>query len=271
MKTVGYCFLSGVPSTEAAVPKISIPVEILACPHCERLFQTTPRVLGKRIRCRGCGGLFHIPQDTGNVPLSPAGHPGTGNAEDSGPPVAIACVVDGREARRCPSCSRTFSMKPTFVGKVIRCRGCKVSFRVAEAHASPSEPAVTSEPSVNRQERASGAPLAPLTRTVPESAPESEGSSAGPVPTIFDDIGDVLDDVMPSEPAPSVVRPRNIPVRRSSTGDALFNIGSMVFGGLIAVPITQMILWWVLRRDPMGVAAMLPEALRWLAPDKLVR
>jgi hypothetical protein len=45
----------------------------------------------------------------------------------------------------------------------------------------------------------------------------------------------------------------------------------IVMGGVVALPVTQMILWWGLRRDPLGLAAMLPEALRWITPDQLGR
>ena len=34
---------------------------------------------------------------------------------------------------------------------------------------------------------------------------------------------------------------------------------------------TLLILWWVCGKDPLHIAPMLPEAVRWLAPDHLAK
>ena len=36
-------------------------------------------------------------------------------------------------------------------------------------------------------------------------------------------------------------------------------------------PATLLILWWVFGKDPLHIAPMLPEAVRWLAPDHLAK
>jgi hypothetical protein len=48
-------------------------------------------------------------------------------------------------------------------------------------------------------------------------------------------------------------------------------LASVVLGGLTALPATLLILWWVFGKDPLHIAPMLPEAVRWLAPDHLAK
>jgi serine/threonine protein kinase len=154
--------------------------EVLACPHCNRLFRTTPEVLGKRIRCRGCRQVFHVPSDTSSVPLGPSAT-STEN-ESAGLPVAVACVVNGKEARRCPVCERRFVMKPALAGTTIRCRGCKSPFRVL---ALDEKAESTSDPAKVAESR-----------------------------TVFDDIGDILEQLTPGTPVASVVRPPDFGARK---------------------------------------------------------
>ena len=96
-------------------------MNVYSCPHCERTFHASPDVLGKTIRCRGCRNPFCLPNDA--------------------PPLAIACEIDGVDARSCPECGRTFAMKADFADKTIRCRGCRSSFRVAATERPALEPA----------------------------------------------------------------------------------------------------------------------------------
>lgn len=152
--------------------------EILACPHCERMFQASSSVLGKKIRCRGCRQIFHVPKDTTNVPLARSSRDATEG--DNALPPATAAVVDGKDARRCPACRRAFTMQPKYAGTRIRCRGCKAMFRVP----------------------ASEGPVEGIA-----SGQESPVLSA-PCSTVSKDIGDVLDDWIPEENVVSVVRPR---------------------------------------------------------------
>jgi hypothetical protein len=158
--------------------------DVLACPHCDRMFRETPEVLGKKIRCRGCRQIFHVPKDTGSIPVeAPASAEGE---RCTAPPVAATCVVDGQDARSCPECGRVFLMKPAFAGKKIRCRVCKALFRVI----------------------ASGAPS-----DAPVHAEEAQPSASSY--TIFEDIGDLLEELRPGERVECVVRPLAVAARRS--------------------------------------------------------
>ena len=98
---------------------------VLACPHCDRMFHATPRVLGKAIRCRGCRKPFRVPLDPSKADLGPKSA-----APQPEIRIAVECHVDGRDARRCPDCGRAFAMNIKYVGKRIRCRGCRVHFVV---------------------------------------------------------------------------------------------------------------------------------------------
>jgi hypothetical protein len=41
---------------------------------------------------------------------------------------------------------------------------------------------------------------------------------------------------------------------------------AIVAGGTAALPIAQLILWWVMGRDPLNLAPQLPASLEWMAP-----
>ncbi len=217
----------------------SSPLEVLACPHCDRLFQVTPAALGKKIRCRGCRGIFHVPRDTASVPLGP--QEGVSSLDESLPPLAIPCVIDGHDARSCPQCGRTFRMKESFAGKTIRCRGCKVTFRVRATEASPAEQVRSEAAPVEANGSAvppapsQPVPAAPVMRPPPPPAPL-------PPPTIFDDMGDVLEDLLPDEKVPSVVRPRKVPQLSAPPSSPVATMITLVFGGFCAVPATAWIL-----------------------------
>jgi uncharacterized protein YbaR (Trm112 family) len=190
-------------------------VDILACPHCNRSFVETPAVRGKTIRCRGCREVFHTPQDTTTVRPGPA----SPNAVDTGfPLLAVACFVDGCDARRCPACARTFLMRPTFLGKTIRCRGCKVSFRVEAT------------------------------------------------PTTLDEASDIVEAGHDDARVAPAVRPQAVAYARDPSASPLAGMVAVVLGGVCALPITQLILWWGFDKDPMKLAAALPQAIQWLAP-----
>lgn len=248
------------------LPRRWRPLEILACPHCRRLFRTTPAVLGKKIRCRGCREIFHVPRDTSSVPLGPAVV--SVSSHDESLPVAIVCVADGRDARRCPACSREFLMKPAFAGKTIRCRGCKAPFRVKAtppADRPPSAPAETN-PECSPQ-RSVSLPVSPRATAAPEEA----AAPANPRPMIFEDIGDVLEDLRPGERIASVIRPKNAAALARRNAEALASVIAIVFGGVCGLVLTQLILWWVMGKDPFGIAPSLPGFLRWMAPQHFPR
>jgi hypothetical protein len=46
-------------------------------------------------------------------------------------------------------------------------------------------------------------------------------------------------------------------------------IVKIALGGLAAIPLVQLLVWWGLGKDPMEVAPKLPAVVRWLAPAKL--
>lgn len=165
------------PADPPPLPMSAQNLDVLACPHCNRMFRAAAAVLGKNIRCRACRRVFHVPKDTSSVPLGPAGV-GKGD-RTTGLPVAETCVLEGQDARSCPECGRAFFMNPAFGGKKIRCRGCKALFRVAAAD-GPNP--VTAMPD---------AALPPVS-----------------IPAIAEDIGDILDEFRPGESVASVVRPR---------------------------------------------------------------
>ena len=234
------------------------PLEVLACPHCDRLFQVTPVALGKKIRCRGCRGIFHVPHDTTSVPLGP--QESVSSLDESLPPLAIPCVIDGHDARSCPQCGRTFRMKESFAGKTIRCRGCKVTFRVRGTEPAPAEPAQAE--AVPIKSNGAAAPPRPL-QPPPPPAPPAPHSS--PPPTIFEDMGDLLDDLRPGESVASVVRPRKVPQLSAAPSSPVATMIAIVFGGVCALPATLIILRFVSKKRFDDVASMLPDFLvGWL-------
>lgn len=260
------------PSNRAAV------ADVFACPHCDRLFHLRPDVLGKKIRCRGCSQIFYVPKDTGRVPLAEAARPAPVVNAPVAPPVAIECVIDGRDARRCPACYRLFAMKPEHVGKVIRCRVCKASFRVAATVNFVLDPVNTPAGVSQPASPAVAQPLVPppvpprVPLHVPGSVPPIPINpppvpSASPYPTIFEDIGDKLDEWLPGEPVASVVRPQNFAAAPMPVDDDRLQLSAMAIGSASALFIVQMIFWWVFDSDPLNIIPMLPWFLRWLAPE----
>jgi len=235
-------------------------VEVLACPHCDRLFQVAPAALGKKIRCRGCRGIFHVPHDTTRVPLGPL--PADPGLAEPRPPLAIPCVIDGHDARSCPDCGRTFRMKTTFAGKTIRCRGCKATFRVTATEPVHSDaPRPDAGPAPFRE---AAAPARPRLHHSPPP-PAHVATQPSPPPTIFEDMGDVLDELLPDEHVPSVVRPRNIKQPSASAGNPLATLAAVVAGGICALPAALIILRFVSKKRFEDVASMLPGFLvDWL-------
>lgn len=179
-----------------------------------------------------------------------------------GPPAAIACVRDGRDTRLCPDCGREFLMKAAYINKVIRCRGCKTRFRVGatELAAAPSTP----EPAQAKSE----APPKPSATPV---VPGSNGSAQAPAsattcrPSIFEDIGDVLADVLPGEKVPTVVRPRISRAPRRTNIEAYAPIVAVLLGGVCSIPISLCLLRVISLKAFNNVAASLPDFLTaWL-------
>jgi len=240
--------------------------DVLACPHCERQFLVTPGVLGKKIRCRGCRLPFRIPA---GIPAPPA--------ERFVPrlPKATRAIVDGMDVRRCPVCGRAFAMQQSLGGKTIRCRACRNMFLVEATDGVPpssgqGEPGVplkgSAEPSHSfAMPRASAVPHS----TVPVTEPAADEPED---PRVAEDIGDVLEDVDSNEQCPVATVTRSYrKAAGTDAGGALAGLASVVLGGLTALPATLLILWWVFGKDPLHILPMLPEAVRWLAPDHLAK
>jgi uncharacterized protein YbaR (Trm112 family) len=232
-------------------------LEVLACPHCDRLFQVTPAALGKKIRCRGCREIFHVPQDTTSVPDSQLD---SAAAQDASlPPVAIPCVLKGHDARSCPECGRTFRMKEAFAGKSIRCRGCKVTFRVL---ATPEAAHGAESVATSREQSLDGHTVQPVIAPLQQ---KEATLTAEPPPTIFEDIGDVLGDFRPGEKVKSVVRPRNVPRIKRVEPNPVATFAAIIFGGVCAVPVAGILLRIIDADKYRQIVRSLPPFLRdWL-------
>lgn len=228
--------------------------EVLACPHCDRMFNADPAIYGKAIRCRGCRKPFLIPADPKTAELGPdRGEP------QPEVPVAIECVIEGVDARECPSCGRTFSMQPRFVGKKIRCRGCRGPFVVAATTRKASPPAAPERRPVATPEQKESV------QPVPAAEPEQ---AAVEPPVIYEDGGEVLDVVPVDVPVLVAVRPRRMPRGRAKKVAALAPLIAVVLGGLTALPVTQIILWWGMGVDPMKIGRAMPPSLKGVVPAK---
>lgn len=180
-------------------------MEVLACPHCNRMFHATPLLLGKAIRCRECRQTFRVPADPSTAELGP-------EAESPQPEilVAVECIVQGVDGRRCPACSHTFAMQARFVGKRIRCRGCRVPFVVlASTHASQPRKDIEAPPGVNAlaRDRLSTDSVSVPSVQDPASDSEQEVNDESQ-PIIHEDGGDLLPVEPAGEPLVVAVRPR---------------------------------------------------------------
>jgi predicted Zn finger-like uncharacterized protein len=200
-------------------------MEILACPHCQRLFHVSVEALGKTIRCRGCRQTFYVPVDVTRVGFMSSATPTSGQA--SLLPIAIECFVDEKDARCCPACRRTFLMKASFVGKTIRCRSCKMPFQV-----------MATEPSI-------------------------------PSKAVCADIGDVVSDTPSGQHVPEVIRPRHPVAASGAAVGGAAGLIAIILGGVCALPVTQLILWWGFDQDPMKLAGHVPQIMQWLVPPPM--
>jgi uncharacterized RDD family membrane protein YckC len=82
----------------------------------------------------------------------------------------------------------------------------------------------------------------------------------------------MLEDADPDEKCPVATAARSYrKATGTDAGGALAGLAAVVLGGLTALPVTLLILWWVFGKDPLHIAPMLPEAVRWLAPDHLAK
>ncbi|MFM8494701.1 MAG: hypothetical protein ACKOEM_04140 [Planctomycetia bacterium] len=199
-----------------------------------------------------------MPHDTTTVPLRE--REAFAALDDLLTPPAIPCVINGQDARRCPDCGRVFRMKESFAGKMIRCRGCKVTFRVRASKPTLAEPARPAVAPVQSNEAA--APTGPLYAPHPPAAPAQQRA---PPPTIFEDVGDMLDELLQGEQVPSVVRPRNAPRRSPTPSNTFPAMIAVVFGGVCALPATAWILATFFPDRCREILKSLPDTIRsWL-------
>ena len=107
---------------------MTFSLECRACGHSNRVDSS---LVGKRVKCRGCGAALAVsdPRKSSDAP-------------------------SGSSARlkfNCPACGKEFATKPELAGKKLRCSGCqKVILVPAGAqrlrsghHADPREPMVS--------------------------------------------------------------------------------------------------------------------------------
>ena len=243
--------------------------DVLACPHCARHFRINPAVLVKKIRCRGCRQPFFVPRDA-SPPGSPTGlregtlvEPARTMLEPAPPsslPRAIEAMIDGADVRKCPDCGRAFSMRKEFEGKTIRCRGCRSLFVIAATGASPSPHAHASVPKPPSL-AASRPPASPASGHAHEP-----GGTLLEQPAIYEDVGDVLEREATGESYPAALPTPYRLAESDGAENPLPQFLAIVAGGTAALPIAQLILWWVMGRDPLNLAPQLPASLEWMAP-----
>jgi hypothetical protein len=180
----------------------------------------------------------------------------------AGLPRAMEAVIDGAEARKCPACGRAFTMRKEFDGKTIRCRGCRSIFvvPVAGAPSLPQARATASQP----------APLAasgdrPSVSPPPRRLQEA-GEAIATKEDIFEDVGDVLDRAAAGESCPPALPTCYRVTEPEAAENPLTQFIAIVLGGTVALPIAQLILWWVMEQDPLKIAPQLPASLEWMAP-----
>lgn len=180
-------------------------MEVLACPHCDRMFHAAPAILGKAIRCRECRKTFRVPADLASVELGP-------DPESAKPEilVAVECLAQGVDARKCPACSRVFSMQSKFIGKKFQCRGCGAPFVVLASSGAAAAPSQVEEsPKPDKAVVAKTLPDASPGPAVPDAPAEPPRESADDLPpVIHEDSGDVLAAEPVGEPILVAVWPR---------------------------------------------------------------
>lgn len=252
-------------------------VEALACPHCLRLFHASPAVLGKRIRCRSCRQVFGVPPKL-VADVRPRARRRPDGETGRVLPVAIESVINGVDVRSCPTCGRAFAMTKRFAGATIRCRACRALYTVGSAksggtrHVSSTAGSAARSTAGQAADRGGGA----HGRSHEAEHPVAGRSHAAhdvprdPDPRAEDDAGDILSDneggkdvPLAFESSPGFVYDRG--------GSLLGSAVAIVLGGVMALPTAQLILWWVLEKDPLNVARRVPPALRWSVPETMRR
>jgi predicted Zn finger-like uncharacterized protein len=79
------------------------------CPSCARAYQVDTSLSGKKIRCKGCNAISHIPAPPAPQPSAP---------ESPGETIA------------CPQCGHGFRVSADLAGRRARCKRCGEVFRI---------------------------------------------------------------------------------------------------------------------------------------------
>lgn len=155
-------------------------------------------------------------------------------------------------------------MKLAFVGKVIRCRRCKSPFRVmaVQSPAAIPEAAITATPTPWSRLR-TAATWQELVRRATHPHPDENQAS-----TIFEDIGDVLDELVPVDRVASVVRPKKVGVDANQRYESLAFLVAIGLGAACSLPIALFILWYGFDTNPIRIGQALPDWLEWVAPPR---
>ncbi len=252
-------------------------MEAFACPHCSRLFYAAPAILGKRIRCRGCRNIFGVPRTETADPQPTEKHPSALPRVKPAAllPVAVEAVINGIDVRNCPSCGHSFAMKAEWAGSTIRCRACQQVYRLAASTVASGPLAFTPAYHGSQQVKEASSAAVQKPPAVPAPAEQRHDNDhrwdASPAPSKNDaesDAGDVVADTEGGFKVPFAVKssPGFVYAQPAS---AIAPVIAIILGGLTALPITQLILWWGLERDPLKMVARLPASLQWVVPDSL--
>jgi len=95
---------------------MTFSLECRACGHSNRVDSS---LVGKKVKCRGCGAALAVslPRKGTDAPSAPA----------------------ARLKFNCPACGKKFATKPEFAGKKFRCSGCQKVILVPAGAAAPAE------------------------------------------------------------------------------------------------------------------------------------
>lgn len=221
-------------------------MEPLGCPHCYRLFHPKSAILGKKIRCRNCRQIFHIPRELNSVPFAPPAAPLLSVAAN--PPEAMPCVIDGRDARRCPKCGRVFAMQTEFAGKRIRCRGCRTTFFVTTSARLAHHQKLSHKISQTGNDRS------PVSQGLAKPGPDlTRAPQIIQLSSVAEDCGDVLEDLQAYENVATVVKPKRVSSGHLQSNQLAIHLMAVVLGGVAAVVLSSFIVRFRTGQDHFGV------------------
>ncbi len=162
----------------------------------------------------------------------------------------------------CPSCHESVTVPVNAqADAIVRCPLCQEQFQLKEFLAQLPPPLIVLSPAGSPQESATD------TGTSAEADasifPQSDASSSAPQVPAFDFF---------PESAP---REENVGVDSSYTTvrrqkNPSIEIAKVVAGGLLALPLAQLILWWLpgkWQRDPLQIGPSVGRVVPWVVPE----